>query len=132
MAQGMEIAEGNKKKVAVIGDSTFAHSGITGLLNAAYNKRHILIIVLDNSITAMTGMQPNPFSGKRITGEDSITIDYHKLGQAFGLNKENIRIINAYKPERIKENINQLLESRTLSLLVVKGECIALKKKRKR
>ncbi|MBN2533372.1 MAG: indolepyruvate ferredoxin oxidoreductase subunit alpha [Spirochaetales bacterium] len=140
--QGIEIAtsfktgtggkEGNSNTVAVIGDSTFAHSGITGLLNAGYNKRHSLIIVLDNSTTAMTGMQPNPLSGERINGEKTSRLDYRKLGQACGLDDNQIRIVNAYKPAEIEDAVLTLLGSGKLSLLVVQGLCIILKMRRKK
>jgi indolepyruvate ferredoxin oxidoreductase, alpha subunit len=133
--QGIEIAGGKDnppKAVAVIGDSTFAHSGITGLLNAAYNKRHSLIIVLDNSTTAMTGMQPNPLSGERINGEKTVQLDYRKLGQACGLDDDHIRIVDAYKLPEIEDAVVSLLGSKKLSLLVVQGLCMILKKRRKR
>ncbi len=135
VAQGIEIAQGEKrhgKTVAVIGDSTFAHSGITGLLNAAYNKRSSLIVVLDNGTTAMTGMQPNPLSGERINGEETIKLDYKKLAHAVGIGEDNVRIVDAYKPEDIEEAIDSLLKSKALSLLVVKGLCVILKRRRKR
>ncbi len=132
-AQGIEIAEGKNyknKTVAVIGDSTFAHSGITGLINAAYNKRHSLIIVLDNGTTAMTGMQPNPLSGERITGDKTFSLNYEKLAEAVGIDKNNVRIVNAYKIKEIEEAITGLLDSNKLSLLVVKDLCVILKRKK--
>jgi indolepyruvate ferredoxin oxidoreductase, alpha subunit len=134
VAQGIEIGEGEERSphtVGVIGDSTFAHSGITGLINAAYNKRHSLIIVLDNGTTAMTGMQPNPFSGERINGEDTFSLDYRHLGLACGLAEENIVIADAYKPKEVEAAIDTLLGSGKLSLLIVKGQCIILKKRKK-
>ncbi|MBN1697953.1 MAG: indolepyruvate ferredoxin oxidoreductase subunit alpha [Spirochaetales bacterium] len=134
-AQGIEIAGGKPEGtgvVAVIGDSTFAHSGITGLLNAAYNGRRSLIVVLDNSTTAMTGMQPNPLSGQRINGEETVRLDYIKLALAFGMNEENVRIVDAYRPKEIEEALTSLLESKRLSLLVVQGLCIILKKRRRK
>jgi indolepyruvate ferredoxin oxidoreductase, alpha subunit len=144
IAQGIEIAQGstdgppgesahngNKPVVAVLGDSTFAHSGLTGLLNAAYNKRKSLIIVLDNGTTAMTGLQPNPLSGTRINGEVTVALDYVKLAEACGLSPDNVRIVDAYKPEAIEESILSLLNTGRLSLLVAKGLCMILKRKRK-
>ncbi|MGA1867158.1 MAG: thiamine pyrophosphate-dependent enzyme [bacterium] len=131
--QGIEIAEGDAYKnnvVAVLGDSTFAHSGITGLLNAAYNKRHSLIIVLDNGTTAMTGMQPNPLSGERITGEATVALDYKKLAEAVGIGEKNFFIVDAYNDKEIEEHITALLVSKKLSLLVVKGMCVILKRKK--
>lgn len=134
LAQGIELAEGAEgqgKTVAVIGDSTFAHSGITGLINAAYNKRTLVIIVLDNNTTAMTGMQPNPFSGQRINGEPTTAIDYRLLGQAVGLQAENIRLVDAAKPQEVLANLKELLASKRLSLLVIKGPCMIWKRKQK-
>jgi indolepyruvate ferredoxin oxidoreductase alpha subunit len=135
MAQGIEAALGDKyshNAVAVIGDSTFAHSGITGLLNAAYNKRHSLIIVLDNETTAMTGMQPNPLSGQRINKEQTVKLDYRKLAEAVGIQAENVRIVNAYARAEVEDAITQSLKKRELSLVVVQGPCIILKRKRKK
>ncbi len=134
VAQGIEIGEGESVEghtVGVIGDSTFAHSGITGLVNAAYNKRHSLVIVLDNGTTAMTGMQPNPLSGERINGEETFALDYTHLGLACGLAEENIVIVDAYKPKDVEAAIDKLIASKKLSLLVVKGQCIILKKRKK-
>jgi len=106
--------------------------GLPGLLNAAYNKRTSLVIVLDNGTTAMTGMQPNPLSGQRINGEDAVVMDYKKLGEAFGLKSENIEIVDAYKPEEIESTISRLVESDELALLVVQGLCVILRKKREK
>ncbi|MFW6181475.1 MAG: thiamine pyrophosphate-dependent enzyme, partial [Spirochaetota bacterium] len=132
LAQGIEIAEGagHKNTAAVLGDSTFAHSGLTGLLNAAYNKRRSLIIVLDNGTTAMTGMQPNPLSGERINGEDTVVLDYRKLAGAVGIGEENVRVVDAYRPAEIERAVTELIGSGALSLLVVKGLCVILKKRR--
>ncbi|MFP4011494.1 MAG: thiamine pyrophosphate-dependent enzyme, partial [Spirochaetaceae bacterium] len=135
VAQGIEIAEGEGHKrdtVAVIGDSTFAHSGIAGLINAAYNGRHGLVIVLDNGTTAMTGMQPNPFSGERIDHSESFKLDYEKLAAAVGIGAENYRMVNAYKPDEIEAAINELRTRSGMSLLVVKGTCVILKQKMKK
>lgn len=135
VAQGIEIAEKqlqvkNPKRIAaVIGDSTFAHSGITGLVNAAYNNRHSLIIVLDNSTTAMTGMQPNPFNGERINGDSALQVDYRSLAQAVGIGEQNFREVSAYKLESIDETIEEFLNSNRLSLLVVKGTCVIYKRR---
>ena len=133
VSQGIEIVEGTAANTAsIIGDSTFAHSGLTGLLNAAYNKRKGLIIVLDNGTTAMTGMQPNPFSGERIDGKEAFVLDYEKLAAAMGIDPENYRMVDAYKKEEIEEAITTLLAQERLSLLVVKGLCIILKKRKAR
>jgi len=135
IAQGIEIAEGKdreKHTVAVLGDSTFSHMGLPGLLNAAYNKRNSLIIVLDNGTTAMTGMQPNPLSGERINGEETVILDYKKLGEAVGIQSGNIAVVDAYKPGEIEEAITRLVETKALSLLVVQGLCVILRRRRER
>ena len=135
LAQGIEIVEpeqASRPIVSVIGDSTFAHSGITGLFNAAYNRRRTLIIVLDNGTTAMTGMQPNPFSGERINGEPALQIDYGKLAESAGIGDANFRIADAYRPEEIEQAVTSMLSTRKLSLLVVKGTCVILKRRRRR
>jgi indolepyruvate ferredoxin oxidoreductase alpha subunit len=135
LAQGIEIAEGRDRgahTVAVLGDSTFAHMGLPGLLNAAYNKRTSLVIVLDNGTTAMTGMQPNPLSGERINGEETVVLDYRKLGEAFGMRSDNIEIVDAYKPDEVESAISRLVQRDELSLLVVQGLCVILRRRRER
>jgi indolepyruvate ferredoxin oxidoreductase alpha subunit len=135
VAQGFEIAMGDRfghNTVAVIGDSTFAHSGITGLLNAAYNQRHSLVIVLDNGTTAMTGMQPNPLSGERINGEPTVRLDYRKLADAIGLAPDNVKIIDAYARQDMEEVIQGMLKKKSLGLLVIQGPCMILKRKKKK
>ena len=135
LSQGIEIAEGRdreKHTVSVLGDSTFAHSGLTGLLNAAYNNRNSLIIVLDNGTTAMTGMQPNPLSGQRINGDEAVVLDYQKLGEAVGIESDRIVVVDAYKPDDIEKTIARLVKSEGLSLLVIKGLCVILRRKRER
>jgi indolepyruvate ferredoxin oxidoreductase alpha subunit len=129
-AQGIEIA-GKNNTVAVIGDSTFAHSGITGLINAAYNKRNSLIIVLDNGTTAMTGLQPNPFSGKTIKNEDTFVLDYKKLSESVGIGENNFMEVNAFKKDDVENAILTLKATGKLSLLVIKGKCIILARKQK-
>jgi indolepyruvate ferredoxin oxidoreductase alpha subunit len=134
LAQGMEIATGKNhqpRTVAVIGDSTFAHSGVTGLMNAAYNRRNTLIIILDNGTTAMTGMQPNPLSGTDIYGNPAPVLDYQKLGEAVGMNRDNIMIVDAYSREEIETALTKLMERNELALLIVKGPCIIHLRKNK-
>jgi len=133
MAQGMELAESGRNPgdiVAILGDSTFAHSGLTGIMNAVYNGRKTLTIVVDNGTTAMTGMQPNPFSGETISGEKAYSIDYVKFGEAAGLDKENIIIADAYDRVCIEASLKRLLICGKASLLVVKGKCVILNRKK--
>jgi indolepyruvate ferredoxin oxidoreductase alpha subunit len=135
MAQGMDIVappEQRGKIAAVIGDSTFAHSGITGLLNAVWNRRDGLYIVLDNGTTAMTGMQPNPMSGERMGREDAISVDYELLARAFGIPGENVGMVDAYDTAGISAAIDTLAERSGVRLLVVLGLCLIEGQKLKR
>ena len=133
VAQGMEIAMRNGEDiVSVIGDSTFAHSGITGLLNAAYNGRTSLVIVLDNGTTAMTGMQPNPLTGERIDGCPAPSLDYRMLASSMGIGKEDFLQVGAYDEGAIRKAVTGLSSSGRLSLLVVKGECIIHRRRKAR
>ena len=135
MAQGMDIVappEQRGKIAAVIGDSTFAHSGITGLLNAVWNKRDGLYIVLDNGTTAMTGMQPNPMSGERMGREDAFGVDYELLAKAFHIPAENFGMVDAYDTAGISAAIDTLAERSGVRLLVVLGLCLIEGQKLKR
>ena len=123
-AQAAEIDEQRGRIAAVIGDSTFAHSGITGLLNAVWNGRDGLYIVLDNGTTAMTGMQPNPMSGERLGRSDAPSVDYELLARAFGLPAANFGMVDAYDTAAISEAIDTLADRPGVRLLVVMGLCL--------
>ena len=92
-------------------------------------KRNILIIVLDNRTTAMTGMQPNPMSGQRINGEATVELDMKRLADSVGIEKENFGIVDAHKTDKVEKTVKKLLASKKLSLLVVRGLCMILKKR---
>lgn len=109
---------------AVIGDSTFAHSGLTGLLNACWNKRDGLYIVLDNGTTAMTGGQPNPLSGERLGREDTMHLDYGYLARAFGIPEENFAAVDANNRKEVTAAIDDLAGRSGVRLLAVIGLCI--------
>ncbi len=87
MAHGMEKAGEKRKVVGVVGDSTFFHSGITGLLDIVYNKGHSTIIVLDNRTTAMTGHQDHPGTGRTISGEPTVAVSIEDIGRACGIKR---------------------------------------------
>lgn len=127
MAQGMDIVlgDGGEQRVAaVIGDSTFAHSGLTGLLNAVWNKRDGLYVVLDNGTTAMTGMQPNPLSGRRIGREEAPSVDYRLLARAFHIPDDNVVLVDAYDAAAISAAIEALAARDGVRLLIVVGLCL--------
>ena len=114
-----------KKSVAVIGDSTFIHSGITGMINAAYNQSNSKIIVLDNSITGMTGHQQNPTTGKRIDGEPTTAIDLEALAHAVGI--ERVLVVDPYDIAGTRAAIKAELEVEAPSLIISRRPCILLK-----
>lgn len=128
MAQGMDavLPKGAERPrvAAVIGDSTFAHSGLTGLLNACWNKRDGLYIVLDNATTAMTGTQPNPLSGERIGRELAPSLDYVHLAKAFNIPDENVRIIDGTDRGIIEEAIDDLAGKSGVRFLAVIAMCV--------
>ncbi len=86
--------EAEKKSVAVIGDSTFIHSGITGLIDIAYNQSSSVVIILDNSITGMTGHQQNPTTGYNIKGDPTSAVDLEALCHAVGI--KQVRVVDPY------------------------------------
>jgi indolepyruvate ferredoxin oxidoreductase alpha subunit len=123
-----------RRVVSVIGDSTFVHSGITGLVEMAYNrpKTGHLVIVLDNNTTAMTGLQEHPGTGRKLNYDPApFQLDYEPLGKSVGM--DHVQIIDPLKAkEQLDSAIDNALNSDKLTLLVVKRPCIlALKKAKK-
>ena len=96
-SKAQKIAGRAKKVFAVIGDSTFFHSGITGLIDVVVNKAPIVVTILDNRITAMTGHQENPGTGRTLMGEATYQVDLKAMCMACGVKEENIRLIDPYK-----------------------------------
>ena len=132
LAQGLEASNGLEKDtmlVAVIGDSTFAHSGLAGLVNAAYNGRRTIVLVLDNGTTAMTGMQPNPTTGLTIKGRESFRFRYDLFAASVGIEPENYAEVSAYKADEIRGALQKMHASKKLSLIVARGTCVILKRK---
>ena len=119
-------AEFNKKLVSVIGDSTFIHSGITGLIDMVYNKGANTVIILDNSITGMTGHQDNPTTGKTIRGEDTKQVDLIKLGQAIGI--EHIVVADPFDVKNFEKVVKEETNRDDVSLIIAQRPCALLKK----
>jgi indolepyruvate ferredoxin oxidoreductase alpha subunit len=114
-----------KKSVAVIGDSTFIHSGVTGLINIAYNKSNSVVIILDNSITGMTGHQQNPTTGKTIKGDPTTAVNLEKLAQAVGINR--VVVVDPYDLEGTEKAIKVELEADEPSVVISRRPCALLK-----
>lgn len=129
MAQGMDavyrLAGGERPRIAaVIGDSTFAHSGLTGLLNAVWNGSDGLYIVLDNGTTAMTGTQPNPLSGERLGRENAPVLSYPLLAQAIGIPDTHVAVVDGHDAAAISAALDDLAEREGVRLLAVVGLCV--------
>ena len=113
------------KSVCVIGDSTFMHSGMTGLANVAYNNSNSTIIILDNSITGMTGHQQNPTTGYNIKGEPATKIDLEKLCHALGIN--SVRVVDPYNLAECEKAIKEELAKNEPSVIISRRPCVLLK-----
>lgn len=117
--------EAEQKTVAVIGDSTFMHSGMTGLAQIAYNQSNSTVIVLDNSITGMTGHQQNPTTGKNLYGEPSGRIDLEALAKAMGINR--VRVVDPYNISECEKAVKEELMIEEPSLIISRRPCALLK-----
>ena len=128
-AHGMAKARGkefNKKLVSVIGDSTFIHSGITGLIDIVYNKGANTVIILDNSITGMTGHQDNPTTGKTIRGEATKQVDLMLLCKAVGV--DSVRIADPFDVKSFEKTVKEEIEKNEPSVIIAQRPCALLKK----
>jgi indolepyruvate ferredoxin oxidoreductase alpha subunit len=128
MAHGMEKAKEPKPVVGVVGDSTFFHSGITGLLDIAYNRGHSTIIVLDNRTTAMTGHQDHPGTGRTLMGEPVPAIKIEDIAKACGIGR--VHVINPYQLEESERVISEEIAADDPSLIVSRAPCPLRERKR--
>lgn len=127
-AHGMAKARGsefNKKLVSVIGDSTFMHSGITGLVDIVYNKGQNTIIILDNSITGMTGHQDNPTTGKTIRGEATKQVDLELLCKAVGI--DHVVIADPFDVKNFEKVVKEEVNRDEPSVIIAQRPCALLK-----
>lgn len=115
----------SRKSVAVIGDSTFIHSGVTGLINIAYNDSNSVVIILDNSITGMTGHQQNPTTGFNLKGDPAAKIDLEALCRSIGI--KNVRVIDPYNLSECDKVINEELQKDEASVIISRRPCALLK-----
>lgn len=110
-----------QRVVAVIGDSTFFHSGMTGLANAVYNKAPVTVVVMDNRITAMTGHQQHPGTGKTLMGEDTVELDAAEAARALGV--KHVWVVDPYDYKETKEVLKQAMELDEPSVVVTRRAC---------
>ena len=119
------LPENEKNSVCVIGDSTFVHSGITGLATIAYNQSNSTVIVLDNSITGMTGHQQNPTTGKNLYGDPAGKVDLEALARAIGINR--VVVVDPYDLVACEKVIKEELAVEEPSLIISRRPCALLK-----
>ena len=117
--------ESTHHSVAVIGDSTFIHSGITGLIDIAYNQGKSKVVILDNSITGMTGHQQNPTTGYTIKGDPTAAINLEKLCESVGFH--NIHVVDPYDLKATRQAVKELLAANEPSVLISRRPCALLK-----
>ena len=115
----------DNKTVAVIGDSTFMHSGITGLVNMAYNESNATVIIVDNSITGMTGHQQNPTTGFNLKGDPCAKIDLETLCRSVGIRR--VRVVDPYDLKQCDEAIKEELAANEPSVIISRRPCALLK-----
>ena len=117
--------DSERKTVAVIGDSTFMHSGMTGLANIAYNQSNSTVIILDNSITGMTGHQQNPTTGYNIKGDPAGKIDLESLCRAMGFRR--VRVVDPYDLAETEKAVKEELAADEPSVIISRRPCALLK-----
>lgn len=117
---------GEKNAVGIIGDSTFVHSGITGLINAAYNKAKGLLIIVDNATTAMTGNQPHPATGVTIKGEPTKRLNIEDICRVAGA--DHVDVVNPYSVKEFEALIKQRVAEDALSVIISRYPCRLIEK----
>ena len=126
MAKAMEAKGENKKVFGIMGDSTFFHSGMTGAAEIVYNNGNIIPVVLDNSITGMTGHQDNPGSGHNLKGEIATSIKIEKVLEAYGY--ENIYIVDPLDLKAMEDAIKGAMASEKRAAIITRRPCLLIKR----
>ena len=117
----------DKKVFAFIGDSTFFHSGVTGLIESVYNNTPIVSVILDNRITGMTGHQENPGTGRTLQNREAPMVDIEALVLACGIKKENIKVVDPYKIEETSKAVKEAHDSTEPFVIITKQPCALIK-----
>jgi indolepyruvate ferredoxin oxidoreductase alpha subunit len=121
---GAAVAGDSERHIAVIGDSTFFHTGIPALLNVTYNRSNVITIILDNRITGMTGHQQNPGTGKTLQNKDTLEVDIETVVRALGV--ENVLTVNAYDVDKIEKTLKEWVKLDGPAVMVAKMDCALL------
>jgi indolepyruvate ferredoxin oxidoreductase alpha subunit len=129
MAHGMDKALGpdpESRCVAVLGDSTFLHSGVSSLMNIAYNRGNSTTVILDNRTTAMTGFQEHAATGRTLQGEETPEVDFEALGKALGI--DSVRTVDPYEMKGLEKVLKEEVEAPRSSLIIARRDCLLLKR----
>jgi indolepyruvate ferredoxin oxidoreductase alpha subunit len=129
VAHGAQKVGINQKNVAVLGDSTFFHTGMAALLNTAYNQGNIVTIILDNRTTAMTGHQDNPATGKDLSGKETIRLDFQAIAKSMGI--QHTFIVDPYDQQETESALREALAVDSPAVVVAERACALLPEARK-
>ena len=129
--KAQEKAGRSQKVFGILGDSTFFHSGITGLIDAVVNKSRGVFVILDNRITAMTGQQENPGTGRTLMGEETTALDIPRLCAACGVKEEHIHVVDPYDLKASREAVNSAYAAEETSVIVTTRPCALIKEVQK-
>jgi len=121
LAHGLEKAGVAENTVSVLGDSTFIHAGIPGLINMVYNRSHSTVIILDNETTAMTGHQGHPGTGRSAKNEEAPRVDIAEVARGVGV--RDVNVIGAFNLKEIEETIRRCVDNDEPSVVIVRGPC---------
>ena len=130
VAHGAAVAGDKERHVAVIGDSTFFHTGIPALINVAYNQSNVITIIMDNRVTGMTGHQENPGTGFTLQHQETVQLDIEMMVRACGI--EKVLVVEAYEVEMIDKTLKKWMKEDGPAVMITKEECALLPSARKR
>ncbi len=130
VAHGALKAGSPERHVAVIGDSTFFHTGIPALINVVYNQSPVITVIMDNRITGMTGHQENPATGRTLQGKETTEIEFEPLVRALGV--KHVKTVEAFQVEAIEKTLKEFIKLDEPSVLITREPCALLPEGRKR
>ncbi|TFF94405.1 MAG: indolepyruvate ferredoxin oxidoreductase subunit alpha, partial [Promethearchaeota archaeon] len=122
----------NGPVLAIIGDSTFFHTGVPGLINAVYNQNNVIVIILDNSATAMTGFQPHPGTGDKITGEAGTKVPLEQIVKGAGITEEHLWVVDANELKQTTKAIEEAVNMPGPNVIISRHICTLLESRIKR
>ena len=127
MDKGRAESEKDKKIIAVIGDSTFMHMGMQGLLDIVYNRGNVTVMILDNRAVGMTGGQNNPGNGRDIHGDDAPRVDFASLVKALGVREERVHVLDPYELPKLFKTLREETKIAEPSVIITNQPCVLVK-----